>query len=246
MSATRENKEALAVGDDTRKILFKRINELIVLDEGSTVWEDDTYGDSWIVGSATNGLVGTNTGTVGGGQQVVGASGRVQTVKAITNPGNTWRDRLRDTYQVVAAGGAADVFLIQTGDALLLQAGDQALLQSTAGGVAGSIDTSNFRIDLDTGETLTWRVSYNEGMVSKAKVIFDTDAGRTNFSVSTVTIDVSANGGSNWQTVTNGVETTLTNTGSDLRLRLTGLANGTYWKTADANGDEVPIIIQFS
>lgn len=51
-----------------------------------------TLGNAWIVGSSTNGLVGANTSTQGGGQQVVGGNGRVQTLVQVSNKDKTYID----------------------------------------------------------------------------------------------------------------------------------------------------------
>lgn len=51
----------------------------------------NTLGHAWIVGSSTNGIVGTNTNTQDGQQQTVGGGGRTETVLEVRNPGNVWR-----------------------------------------------------------------------------------------------------------------------------------------------------------
>lgn len=56
-----------------------------------------TIGNSWIVGSSTNGIVGTNTGTQGGGQQVVGGDGQVETVERVINISNVARQYFNNT-----------------------------------------------------------------------------------------------------------------------------------------------------
>jgi hypothetical protein len=69
----------------------------------------ETYGDAWIVGSSTNGLVGVNTGTQGGGQQVVGGGGRVEAVRAVVNPSNVFVDFFRFTDFVDTVNTTATV-----------------------------------------------------------------------------------------------------------------------------------------
>lgn len=91
-----DTKNALDITDDTRQIVFKRISEQVLLEENTTVIETDTYGHSWIVGSSTNGLVGTNTATEDGQQQVVGSAGRVQTIVSVLNINNIFREYFRD------------------------------------------------------------------------------------------------------------------------------------------------------
>lgn len=65
--------------------IYKIKTEKIIVVEGPRKDITNTLGNSWIVGSTTNSIVGTNTGTQGGGQQVVGASGRVETTVNVTN-----------------------------------------------------------------------------------------------------------------------------------------------------------------
>ena len=70
-------------------------------------------GNAWIVGSSTNGIVGTNTGTEGGGQQVVGGSGRVTTVVRVVSANNKFHEfftttQLIDTTNTTATQIIAD------------------------------------------------------------------------------------------------------------------------------------------
>jgi len=65
----------------------------IVSNVGTVIGTKDFIGHSWIVGSSTNGIVGTNTDTADGQQQVVGGAGRVVTHLFITNGNNTYRKR---------------------------------------------------------------------------------------------------------------------------------------------------------
>jgi len=54
-------------------------------------------GNAWIVGSPLNGIVGTNTDTAGGGQQVVGDGGRTTTLLRVVCPNDIFYDFIRDT-----------------------------------------------------------------------------------------------------------------------------------------------------
>jgi len=80
--------------------IIKVHSETIVVCEGPSKISDQTIGASWIVGSSTNGLVGANTGTQSGGQQVVGSSGRsAVVVLSVSNPNLVFKDFLDfDTY----------------------------------------------------------------------------------------------------------------------------------------------------
>jgi sugar lactone lactonase YvrE len=110
----------------------------------------------------------------------------------------------------------------------------------------GALDTDTHRIDLDDGQSMVWRCKYNDGTVSRARVFFNQDAGRTNFFTGTaVTMEVSANAGANWTTVTNNEWATLGVPGSDVYFRVTGTVDGQYWKTADSSGYEAPFSVSF-
>jgi len=87
MSATRENKEALRIPDSTKDIETNRVNEKVIQEENSTRIINDTYGDSFILGSASNGILGTSE---------LGASARVETLVSVVNPNNTFRERFSD------------------------------------------------------------------------------------------------------------------------------------------------------
>lgn len=64
----------------------------LVLEDGATKLTTRTLGNAWIVGSSTNGIVGPNTNTQGGGQQVVGGNGRVDELVAVVNPDNQFKE----------------------------------------------------------------------------------------------------------------------------------------------------------
>lgn len=202
--------------------IFKE--ELRIHEEPLVIYDRD-IDNSWIVGSSTNGIVGTWTGTVGGGQLVVGDTTNTQALLRVES-GDTYKNFLRNTPT-------------NMDDTVV----DYGLLNGTT--TTGTLTTSSNRIDLDNTEVIEWRIKYNDGTVSKVTVVFDEDAGRTNIDFSTdVTIEVTANGGSNWTTVTNKTQAELT-PGTDVRMRITASANSLYWKTANTQGKEVPIQVKF-
>ena len=62
--------------------------------QGRTKVSTQSLGSAWIVGSSTNGLVGTNTATISGNQQVVGAGDRgSKVVISVKNPNSTFYER---------------------------------------------------------------------------------------------------------------------------------------------------------
>lgn len=82
-------KEQLGRPED-KGLNFSNSTETTIVEESPIVVQTNTLGHSWIVGSPTNGKVGTNTATVDGQQQVVGSAGRVVTTKSVTNFNKTF------------------------------------------------------------------------------------------------------------------------------------------------------------
>lgn len=74
------------LGDPDNAGLFHNFfTETVTIEESPIKVYSSTIGHSWIVGSSTNSIVGTNTGTEDGEQQVVGSAGRVDTTSSISN-----------------------------------------------------------------------------------------------------------------------------------------------------------------
>lgn len=188
MSATRQNKEALYVQDNTKNIVTNLVDEKVLMEENATRVRTSTYGDSWIVGSSTNGIVGTNTGTQGGGQQVVGGSGRVEAVVRVVSPNNIFRERFRhDRFE-------------DTGTTTADWADTVGTIVFTTGEIAQSLS-----------------IFLNNFTLTKATMIATASSG----DVSDLAFQLSADGGSNWENITLGTEHTFTNTGNDLRFKIT-------------------------
>lgn len=100
MTATRENKEALDVPDDTRLIETNRVNEKVQMEEGSSIIRRQTYGDAFILSSSQNGVLATDT---------LGASTRVTTTESIVNVNSVFREQFRDiTFQDITQQNTAD------------------------------------------------------------------------------------------------------------------------------------------
>lgn len=197
--------------------------------------------NSWTVGSSTNAIVGTWTGTAGGGQLVVGPTSNTQQALRVIPSKDSWVNFLRDT-----STNTVDT----NGEGLLLAS-------STA-----TINTTTHRIDLDTGDFVEWQVALNNSNYSGVEVIFDESPQRTNIDFSAgggdsfpmtfpftlsgeqVDLKVSSDGGSTWEGVTNGVVHSFATAGSDIKVRLEAVADGLYWKTKDNNGTELPILVR--
>lgn len=181
-----DNKNNLGNADTEKQILFVRIAEKVLLEEQGSNTRTDAIGHSWIVGSSTNGLVGPNTGTQDGSQQVVGGAGRVIVGKQVTNINNTFRTRFDTT--------------------------DFKSTASTTATWSGTGAVSFTAAQVATGSTC-----FNCGTVKTATIYVDDP---TNLA-----FEMTANGGTNWESVTHNELHTFTNTGSNLRFRLT--ASGT-------------------
>lgn len=131
---------------------------------------------------------------------------------------------------------------------------------------AGAIDTTNFRVDLDTDDSVEWICAKglkDTSEIYEATPVIDTNSQRTNSGFSPGTeevfpmdfpitlsgkqtqIELSADGGTNWENVSNGETLEFANPGTELRMRWTSQNDGVYWKTADDDGYEVPIKVRF-
>lgn len=100
MTASTENKNALNVPDSTRNQVFQRVNELVIIEENTTVVERETYGNSFILGSSNNGVLGTN---------ILGSSNRVRSILKVVNVNNVFREHFKDTsFQDGTAVNTAD------------------------------------------------------------------------------------------------------------------------------------------
>lgn len=91
-----------------------------------------------------------------------------------------------------------------------------------------TINTTDLQAEFTSGEVLGL-VAYKD---SSALTIVTSATLSTTETSGTYTYEMSADGGSNWQTATIGTQLTFTNTGSDLRIRITENAESTGVITA--------------
>ena len=193
------------LGNDPDTVFFLNADydENIGIDELSTVISGKTLGNSWIVGSSTNGLVGTNTATEGGGQQVVGGSARVETIKRIVNPNNTFREHFSDT-----------------------------IFKDTNSPNTANWDTTNLRLAMsDSGNHSTTyntiatmlTTFLNEETVLTATIFANETRWNPN---DLIKYFISADGGNNWQEFTIGVKQSFNFIGQDLRVKIVFFGNG--------------------
>lgn len=178
---------------ENKALYVKRSQENLRLIEGPSVIEEDTIGHAWIVGSPTNGIVGPNTSTYDGQQQVVGGAGRVVTTKAVVNYNNKFIEKFR--WQKC----------IDTGN------------------TTATIDTStSHEITFTNGEILQSNpVFYNADNIVSATINV------TGTNTSNLSLQMSSDGGSNWENVTAGTVHIFTNVGQDLRYKVTATGAAT-------------------
>lgn len=198
-----ETKDSIGSKDNTRDMILDRNNEKLLIEENSTRVMTNTIGNSWIVGSTTNGIVGTNTGTQGGGQQVVGASGRSgEVVIRVINPNNNFREHFRDTT-------------FKDTDALNTADWNTTLFRLA---MTTKTDKSKAYNTIATSHT----IFTNSKTVSKATF----NATETKWGSDVIKYYLSADGGASWEEVTLGIEHIFTNTGTDLKFRVIFIGNG--------------------
>jgi len=194
-------KDQLGRPEDKNITVIRKTETLIV--ESNTVHiKKRSLGNAWICGSATNGLVGTNTATEGGGQQVVGGSGRVDVLQAVVNPNKVYREHLRDTFY---------------------RDDDEP---NTA-----NWDTTNFRIAMSSSSNhatvyntvaQSGSIAYDDGTITVATFTVDETKWNPN---DQIILRLCADG-STWETVINGIEHSFVVTGTDLKWMIIFIGNG--------------------
>ena len=181
-------RDQLGNDPDIIPILNADYDETVGIEEGPTIIKGNTLGNSWIVGTVTNGLVGTNTGTQGGGQQVVGEENRVMTIKRVVNPNNVFHEHFRDNEFEDTDVTTADW------------------------------DTSAFEIGMTNTEIVQSKAIFlNSINIDNAKIILTLGSG----ALTDLTIQLSSDGGSNFETVTNNTLYSFTNVGQELKFKIT-------------------------
>lgn len=173
--------------------------EIVVVEEHPLVTISTTLGDSWIAGSSTNAIVGTWTGTENGGQLVVGASNNDETLVEVVLPNNIFYERFNVVADVKSGlyYTAYTHFNTSTTTATLSAANQNATMTD-----AEVIKSKTIKLDGEIIDTViaTW--------IADADVVFE----------------VSANGGSNWETLTLNTSYTIVTAGAannELQYRVT-------------------------
>jgi len=119
------------LGNDPEIIPILNANyfEEIGVEEGPTLIESKNVGNSWIVGSSTNAIVGDWTGTINGTQLIVGVTlfvlgnptfgvlgtsilgedSRVKTILMVVNPNNSFKERFAFDYMLDTTNSTATI-----------------------------------------------------------------------------------------------------------------------------------------
>jgi hypothetical protein len=183
-----DNKNNLGEMDTEKSIVFIRNSEKVMLEEQGSTSSTESIGNSTILGSSTNGLFGTNTGTANGLQQLLGEHGRVEVEQKRTAPNRTFRTRFSTTdYK---STGWAGIPAAWVGDGV---------------------------VTFEDGYYARSETLFNCGTVKTATIYVDDPIN--------LTFELTANGGTNWETVTHNTLHTFTNQGTDLRFRITATGN---------------------
>ncbi len=89
-------RDQLGNDPDVTFFLNADYSESVGIEEQSTIISTRDITNTWVVGSATNGIVGAHIAS-GGRQLVVGKDDRDIVVIRVVNPNNTFREHFRDT-----------------------------------------------------------------------------------------------------------------------------------------------------
>ncbi len=189
---------------DSTVPLLKKTDEVQRLREVASIISTQTIGNSWIVGSSTNGIVGTNTGTQGGGQQVVGGDGRGSSIITnVVSPNNVFRERFKVTQ-----------------------------FKDTSGVFTANWDTTLFRLAMSDSskhdipyvtKAVFKSIFLNQQTVIRATI----NATETRWNPNDqIRYFLSADGGENWEEFALNVERTFAFSGQDLRVRVQFFGNG--------------------
>ena len=207
MVASSENKAALTITDDTRDIETNRVGEKVQLEENTTIIQTRSIaGDVLIWGNSTFGMWNSfkwgnaaNTSFVLGNSLagILGTSKLGSQLSSyVTQSIVNPNNRFREHFK--------DTSFEDTGVTTADWSDTSSLLKFTIGEIGQSTS-----------------IAYGNGTISQALLNLTISTGV----IGDLTTQLSADGGSNWETVTPGTTHTFTNTGTDLRFKFT--ASGT-------------------
>lgn len=187
---------------ENKNIVVKRFSDTLIIEPNTLRFDKSSLGNSWIVGTSTNGIVGANTGTQGGGQQVVGGDSRVLVLQRVVNVDNTYREHFRHTHFKDSGNTTADW------------------------------DTTNYRISMSADgnharlyntHATSVEIAYNDGTIASAT--FTATEHKWN-SQDIIKYYLSANGGVDWEEFTLDVKKSFNKQGIDLRFKIIFAGNG--------------------
>lgn len=188
-------------GDVVQKYVSFKEDVLVSQKMGRVRVRTDTLGHSFILGSAGNGVLGVNTGTEDGEQQVLGEAGRVETVVRVVNPGLTMIERFEFTTFKDASNTTAD-----------WDTSNSRLAMSSSGDhmVAYNTVATSLSVFLNVEDVVSVTLTADETVYGSDQILYY----------------LSANGGGAWEEVTNGTAHTFVNSDNDLRFKVVFIGNG--------------------
>ena len=184
-------RDQLGNDPDTTFVLNADYYEDIGIEEDTTVIKTRDLGNSFVLGDATNGILGTAIGS-GGKQVVLGFDDRDITVKRVINPNKIFNEHFRDT------------------DFLDTSATNTAYWDITNYRWVMSSSTDKRRTYNTVGTSSS--IFYNQENVTKAKLSCD----ETKYGGDVIRYYLSANGGTNWEEVSRNIEHSFTNIDAEI------------------------------
>lgn len=176
--------------------------ESIGVVEGPRIAKSWNLGNAWIVGTSTNGLVGPNTGTIGGGQQVVGGDGRVTTILNVINPGQRFYENFRF-------------------DELKDSAQPNTAYWDTSSGLL-RMTSATTKTKVYNTVAISKSIALNDGTITHATI----SATEHKWGNDTIRYYLSANGGGTWKEFKLNTDTMFEVAGTNLKFKIMFIGNG--------------------
>lgn len=152
---------------------------------------------------------------VGGNQIVLGDQSDEWITERVVNPNNTWREMLRTTT-----------------------------FKDTAT-TTGTWDTSTYKLEFGDGDVIQTETIYTDDSTLASGRLNIAAANISLGSGATLTYYLSPDGGSNWETVTNETIHSFTNSGSDLKLKISCSGGTAEIAIEDSDGYTTPIRVRY-
>ena len=201
--------------EDVTPVFFLQPRKTIKVKQASVIFFKPVPGTAFVLGTARAEL---GTGAIGAGTYATGS--RVK----IINPDNEWREMLRNLSYTDSAGATISLIFNDTGN------------------TTATWDTTNHRWTFTGSQIIQTTSIFLDGQtITKATLtILSTNI----TTVGNLTFQLSADGGSNWESVTLNTEHTFTNTGTDLRIKISSSGNAVV-DIEDAGGTSTPITVSY-